>query len=292
MKKQNIFLATAVTVLFALAACNGGGGVSTKLPQLKTEADSLNYAFGLANGNDMKMMLAQDSDSVDYKVKKFIDGLSEGLAGTPDENPEFAEVGGQVGGWLNQQKTAGLLGDSSLKVNYSLIRQGLINSIRGEKTNMTVEQAQEYIQKVMEARQAEKMKEKYGANKEAGEKFLAENKSKTGIVTTASGLQYEVIKQGTGAKPAATDMVKVHYEGKLLNDTVFDSSIRRNEPAEFVLNQVIPGWTEGLQLMPVGSKYRFYIPQNLAYGANENNPQIPPFSTLVFDVELLEIKKQ
>jgi FKBP-type peptidyl-prolyl cis-trans isomerase FklB len=104
-------------------------------------------------------------------------------------------------------------------------------------------------------------------------------------------LQYEVIRQGTGPKPAATDMVKVHYEGRLLNDTVFDSSIQRNTPAEFALNQVIPGWTEGLQLMPVGSKYRFYVPQNLAYGANENNPQIPPFSTLIFDVELLEIKK-
>ena len=290
MKKQNIFLATALTVLFALAACNGGG-VSTKLPQLKTEADSLNYAFGLANGNDMKMMLAQDSDSVDHKIKKFMEGLNEGLAGQPDENPEFAEVGGQVGGWLNQQKTAGLLGDSALKVNYSLIRQGLINSIKGEKTNMTVEQAQEYIQTVMEKRQAENMKEKYGANKESGEKFLAENKNKAGILTTESGLQYEVIRQGTGPKPAATDMVKVHYEGKLLNDTVFDSSIQRNTPAEFALNQVIPGWTEGLQLMPVGSKYRFYVPQNLAYGANENNPQIPPFSTLIFDVELLEIKK-
>lgn len=105
MKKQNIFLATAVTLIFALAACNGGG-TSTKLPQLKTEADSLNYAFGLANGNDMKMMLAQDSDSVDYKVGRFIAGLKEGLAGTPDENPQFAEVGGQVGGWLNQQKNS------------------------------------------------------------------------------------------------------------------------------------------------------------------------------------------
>ena len=290
MKKQNIFLATAVTLIFALAACNGGG-ISTKLPQLKTEADSLNYAFGLANGNDMKMMLAQDSDSVDYKVGRFIAGLKEGLAGTPDENPQFAEVGGQVGGWLNQQKTAGLMGDSTLKINYDMIKQGMINAIKGQKTNMTAEQAQEYVQKVMNDRQAVRMMEKYGANKAAGEKFLADNKSKPGIQTTASGLQYEVIKEGTGVKPTASDLVKVHYEGKLTNDTIFDSSIKRGEPTEFYVNQVIKGWTEGLQLMSVGSKYRFYIPQDLAYGANENNPQIPPFSTLVFDVELLEIKK-
>ena len=290
MKKQNIFLATAVTLIFALAACNGGG-TSTKLPQLKTEADSLNYAFGLANGNDMKMMLAQDSDSVDYKVGRFIAGLKEGLAGKPDENPQFAEVGGQVGGWLNQQKTAGLMGDSTLKINYDMIKQGMINAIKGQKTNMTAEQAQEYVQKVMNDRQAVRMMEKYGENKAVGEKFLADNKSKPGIQTTASGLQYEVIKEGTGVKPTASDLVKVHYEGKLTNDSIFDSSIKRGEPTEFYVNQVIKGWTEGLQLMSVGSKYRFYIPQDLAYGANENNPQIPPFSTLVFDVELLEIKK-
>ena len=221
MKKQNIFLATAVTLIFALAACNGGG-TSTKLPQLKTEADSLNYAFGLANGNDMKMMLAQDSDSVDYKVGRFIAGLKEGLAGTPDENPQFAEVGGQVGGWLNQQKTAGLMGDSTLKINYDMIKQGMINAIKGQKTNMTAEQAQEYVQKVMNDRQAVRMMEKYGANKAAGEKFLADNKSKPGIQTTASGLQYEVIKEGkqkiTGVKMYELDEKKmtitVYYNSK------------------------------------------------------------------------------
>lgn len=290
MKKQNIFLATAVTLLFALAACNGGS-VSTKLPKLSSENDSLNYAFGLANGSDMRMMLAQDSDSVDYKVAKFIAGLREGLSGKVEENPEFTEVGGQVGTWLNQQKTVGLLGDSTLKIDYKLVRQGLINAIKGSKTQMTSEEAQEYVSKVMTARQEKKLLEKFGSIKEEGEKYLADNAKKEGILITESGLQYEIIKQGNGAKPTATDVVKVHYEGKLINDTVFDSSFKRNEPTEFGVNQVIKGWTEGLQLMPVGSKYRFYIPQDLAYGANEHNPEIPPFSTLVFEVELLEIKK-
>ncbi|PTQ89609.1 FKBP-type peptidyl-prolyl cis-trans isomerase [Agitococcus lubricus] len=123
-----------------------------------------------------------------------------------------------------------------------------------------------------------------------GATYLAENAKKAGVKTTASGLQYEVIKEGTGAKPVATDTVKVHYEGKLVDGTVFDSSIKRGEPVSFPLNQVIAGWTEGLQLMTVGSKYRFVIPANLAYG-EQGGGQIPPNSVLTFEVELLEITK-
>lgn len=121
-----------------------------------------------------------------------------------------------------------------------------------------------------------------------GAAYLAENAKKAGVTTTASGLQYEVLKEGSGAKPKATDTVKVHYEGKLVDGTVFDSSIKRGEPVSFPLNQVIPGWTEGVQLMSVGSKYRFVIPANLAYGENGGGP-IPPNSVLTFEVELLEI---
>lgn len=123
-----------------------------------------------------------------------------------------------------------------------------------------------------------------------GEAHLAENAKKAGVKTTASGLQYEVITEGKGAKPKATDTVKVHYEGKLLDGTVFDSSIKRGEPVSFPLNQVIPGWTEGLQLMTVGSKYRLTIPSKLGYGEQGGGP-IPPNSVLVFEVELLEIVK-
>lgn len=123
-----------------------------------------------------------------------------------------------------------------------------------------------------------------------GTTFLAENGKKAGVTTTASGLQYEVITMGTGAKPAATDTVKVHYEGKLLDGSVFDSSIQRGEPVSFPLNRVIPGWTEGVQLMPVGSKFKFTIPANLAYGEQGAGP-IPPHSVLQFEVELLDIVK-
>lgn len=126
--------------------------------------------------------------------------------------------------------------------------------------------------------------------REAEEKFLAENAKKEGVVTTASGLQYQVLVSGSGRKPAREDVVKVHYEGRLLNGKVFDSSIARSEPAEFPLAQVIAGWTEGLQLMPVGSKYRLFIPASLAYGEHGAGDAVPPHSTLIFDVELLEIK--
>lgn len=127
------------------------------------------------------------------------------------------------------------------------------------------------------------------AAKAEGEKFLAENGKKEDVVTLKSGLQYEVLREGNGKKPKATDQVKCHYEGTLINGQVFDSSYKRNEPAVFPLNQVIPGWTEGLQLMQEGAKYRFYIPYILAYGESGAGGSIPPFATLIFDVELLEV---
>lgn len=127
------------------------------------------------------------------------------------------------------------------------------------------------------------------AAKAEGEKFLAENAKKDGINVTKSGLQYEVLNEGTGKKPKATDTVRCHYEGRLLDGTVFDSSYKRNEPADFGLQQVIAGWTEGVQLMAEGAKYRFYIPYMLAYGEGGAGAMIPPFATLIFDVELIKV---
>ena len=127
------------------------------------------------------------------------------------------------------------------------------------------------------------------AAKVEGEKFLAENAKKAGISVTKSGLQYEVLTQGTGKQPKATDTVRCHYEGRLLDGTIFDSSYKRNEPADFGLQQVIAGWTEGVQLMSEGSKFRFYIPYMLAYGEGGAGASIPPFATLIFDVELIKV---
>ena len=134
------------------------------------------------------------------------------------------------------------------------------------------------------------MKEdKAAENLQAGQEFLEANKSKEGVVTLASGLQYQVLVEGTGAKPSATDTVKCHYHGTLINGTVFDSSVQRGTPAKFPLNMVIKGWTEGVQLMPEGSKWRFFIPADLGYGNRQVSAQIGPNSALIFDVELLEI---
>lgn len=153
-----------------------------------------------------------------------------------------------------------------------------------------VRELQESFSSQLQKKQQEQEKAASEKNKKAGEAFLAENKTKEGVKTTPSGLQYSVIKEGTGAKPKATDKVKVHYKGTLLDGTIFDSSYDRGEPASFTLNQVIPGWTEGVQLMTVGSTYNFFIPSNLAYGERQAGPQIGPNSTLIFEVELLGIE--
>ena len=147
---------------------------------------------------------------------------------------------------------------------------------------------QEFFRKQEEKANAE-MAEKGKKAKAEGEKYLAENAAKDGVVTLPSGLQYKVLREGNGHKPKATDKVKCHYEGFLIDGTVFDSSVQRGEPVVFPLNQVIAGWTEGLQLMQEGAKYRFFIPYHLGYGERGTGSTIPPFATLVFDVELIEV---
>lgn len=180
------------------------------------------------------------------------------------------------------------------EIDSELFIQGYMNYL--DSTNILIKE--EGVQAVLSAyfqkKQAEKMKEQQAEgekNKVANDKFLEDNKSKDGVKVTESGLQYSIMKEGTGEKPTAESKVKVHYHGTLIDGTVFDSSVERGEPAEFGVNQVIKGWTEGLQLMSVGSKYKFFIPQDLAYGARQTGEKIKPYSTLVFEVELLEVAK-
>ncbi len=163
--------------------------------------------------------------------------------------------------------------------------QAVADVLAGKATALTDVEAQTTVTAYLQQQEAEKGK----AAREAGEKFLAENAQKEGVVVLPSGLQYTVLTEGAGRKPAATDSVKCHYEGRLTDGTVFDSSYRRGEPAVFPLNGVIAGWTEGVQLMGEGAKFRFFIPYNLAYGERGAGGSIPPYAALVFDVELIEV---
>jgi len=179
-----------------------------------------------------------------------------------------------------------LLRQMSDDMNYDMIAEGLRAGLNADESKMNAESAMALFQAY-----SSEMKMKAGsAAKTAGERYLAENGKRAEVKTTASGLQYEVITKGTGTvHPAATDKVTVHYHGTFIDGKVFDSSVERGEPATFGLNQVIPGWTEGVQLMNVGDKFRFTIPYNLAYGENGSGGRIAPYSALVFEVELLEI---
>ena len=182
-----------------------------------------------------------------------------------------------------------------VEVNNEIVIATVTDLLRGGQPQIEEPEYREIMQNFQKRLQAiseENMKKVSEKNAAEGKKFLEENAKKDGVKVTASGLQYIVLKEGTGASPAATDTVKVHYEGMLLNGQIFDSSIKRGEPIEFPLNHVIPGWTEGVQLMKEGAKYRFFIPSELAYGEQGAGNAIAPNSTLIFEVELIAVVKK
>ena len=187
-------------------------------------------------------------------------------------------VGMSLGGSLLQQNLQG--------ISPEVITEAIKDTFEQKELKYTPEEANTIIQNFLQ----EKSEAEFGENKAKGDDFLAENLKKDGVQATDSGLQYEVIEEGAGDKPSNTSNVTVHYHGTLIDGTVFDSSVERGQPASFGVNQVIPGWTEALQLMSTGSKYRLYIPHNLAYGATPHpGGPIEPFMALIFDVELIEI---
>ncbi|CAH0996508.1 Outer membrane protein MIP [Emticicia aquatica] len=200
-----------------------------------------------------------------------VDGMKNGV-----DSISYA-IGMNIAGNLKQQ---------NLKVNSEMMAKAIDQVLNGQPTWMEANAANVYIQSYF---QNESMK-KGAANLKVGEKFLAENKTKAGVVTLPSGLQYQIMKEASGAKPASSDKVRVHYHGTLIDGSVFDSSVERGQPAEFGVTQVIQGWVEALQLMPVGSKWKLFIPANLAYGP-QGPPSIGPNQVLIFEVELLDIVK-
>lgn len=288
MKKVSIFMAIAATA--ALASCTG----KSPKANLKSDIDSLSYSIGMSQTQGLKDYLVGRMEMDTAYMDEFVKGLNEGVKKTSKkENAYFAGL--QIGQQIKNQMIKGinkeLFGEDSTKtISVDNFLAGFIAGTLNKDAKMTMKQAQEYTQKNMEAIKGKAMEKTYGDNKKKGESFLAANKAKAGIVTTPSGLQYKIEKAGTGAIPTDTSKVKVNYRGTLIDGTEFDSSYKRKEPATFVANQVIKGWTEALKLMPVGSKWTIYVPQELGYGSRESG-QIKPFSALVFEVELLEIVK-
>ena len=228
-----------LSVLVGLISC---GKTAITGSKIKSESDSLSYAFGV----NIYTSLKQDSINLDpLIIAKAMLESKDGKASMDD-----AVSRSFIMSYMNKREQA------------KLAKEAELNAV------------------------------KFKNNQASGDSFLQKNKENPGIVVTASGLQYKVVKMGTGPKPAETDQVKVHYTGSFINGTKFDSSVDRGEPAQFQVNGVIKGWIEGLQLMPVGSKFMLYIPESLAYGANGAGEVIKPYSTLIFEVELLEIVKQ
>ena len=287
MKKFG-FLAAAVAA-FGLASCTG----QAPKAELKTEIDSLSYMMGISNTQGLQQYVTMQMGVDTTYWADFIKGVKEGSKMVSKKEGAYIaglQIGHQVGADIVDRINQNLFrDDSTMSLNQNNFIAGFFAAL--DKKNVTsVEDAAAYVEVHAKAIQDKAMEAKYADNKAAGEKFLAENATKEGVKTTESGLQYKVIKEGKGAIPTDKDKVKVHYKGTLIDGTQFDSSYSRKEPASFGVTGVIKGWTEALKMMPVGSKWELYIPQDLAYGSS-NTGKIKPFSTLVFEVELIDIVK-
>ena len=273
------------------AAIFTGCGNSTPKANLKSDVDTLSYVFGMARTQGLKEYLSQTGVDTTY-MADFIKGLNEGANSGDDKKKAAYYAGIQIGQQIANQWVSGmnreLFGDDSTKtISLKNLMAGFVSGIKGNGL-MTVDSAQNVAQVMMQAIKAKELEKTYGGNKEAGEKFLAANKTKEGVKTLPSGVQYKVIKEGNGPIPADTSLVKVHYEGKTVEGKVFDSSYQRGEPINLRCNQTIKGWTDAMVHMPAGSVWEVYIPQELAYGEREQG-DIKPFSALIFKIELLEV---
>ena len=288
MKKIMFVAAMAIT-----AATFTGCGNSTPKASLKSDVDTLSYAIGMSQTQGLKEYLVGSLGVDTTYMNDFIKGLNEGANAGDNKKKAAYYAGIQIGQQISNRMVKGInheiFGDDSTKtISLKNFMAGFISGTTGKGGLMTVDSAQNMAQTMMQAIKAREMEKTYGPNKEAGEKFLAENAKKDGVKTLPSGVQYKVIKEGNGAIPADTSLVKVHYEGKTIDGKVFDSSYKRGEPINLRCNQTIKGWTDAMVHMPAGSTWEVYIPQDLAYGEREQG-DIKPFSVLIFKIELLEV---
>ena len=298
MKKTKIILMALVALL-----CVGATAATKKQRKGKKAAkevaervdtvsvDTFSYLLGMANSNGLKAYLSQRMGIDTAYVEDFLKGFQQKELTEADKREKARLAGMEIREqvetqvWSNANRQ---IDDSVDVLNHEQFIKGFQNGIFPVDTTFSMDSAQSLVQKQMAYYHKVKMEKKYGANRVAGEQFLKLNAKQDSVQTTASGLQYKVITMGTGEKPQKTDRVKVDYEGRLIDGTVFDSSYKRGKPATFPVGQVIAGWTEALCMMPVGSKWEVYVPQELGYGDREQQ-KIPPFSCLVFTIELHEI---
>ena len=278
----------------AAATFSACGNSSAPKADLKTDLDSMSYAIGYLQSQYVRQAIEQGQVVDTTYMDEFVKGINEGANAGDDKKRAAYIMGLQVGQQISSQLVKGVnrevFGEDSTKtISLKNLLAGFISGATGKKGLMTQENANQIAQSKMEAIKAKTMQKQYGPNKAAGEKFLAANKKKAGVVTLPSGLQYKVIKEGKGAIPADTTTVKVQYEGRTIDGKVFESSYKNGQgPMTMQPRQMIPGWTEALTHMPEGSVWEVYIPQNLAYKDRQAG-QIKPYSALIFKIELVKV---
>ena len=290
MKKFTIAAVAAVCAVMMYASCGNGAPKAS----LRSDVDTVSYAIGMAQTQGLKEYLVGRLGVDTTYMDEFIKGLNEGANAGDDKKKAAYYAGIQIGQQISNQMVKGinheLFGDDSTKtISLKNFMAGFISGTTGKGGLMTVDSAQQVAQEMMRAIKAKNLEKEFGPNKKAGEDFLKKNAKKEDVKTLESGVQYKVIKEGTGVIPKDTSRVKVHYEGRTLDGKVFDSSYKRGQPTDFRANQVIKGWTEALVHMPAGSIWEVYIPQELAYGERQQGADIKPFSMLIFKIELIEV---
>ena len=288
--KKMMFAAVAAVVAVVMTSCGNG----TPKANLKTDVDTVSYAIGIDQSQGLKEYLVGNMGIDTTYIDEFIKGLTEGANAGDNKKKAAYYAGIQIGQQISNQMVKiinyQLFGDDSTKtVSLKNLMAGFISGTTGKGALMTPDSARNLTQSLMRQIKAKSMMKEFGPNKKAGEDFLAKNAKAEGVQVLPCGVQYKVLKEGTGAVPADTSIVKVQYEGKTLEGNVFDSSYKRGEPAKFRVDQVIKGWTEALKQMPAGSTWEIYVPQELAYGERQQGADIKPFSMLIFKIELLEV---
>ena len=260
--------------------------------QLTSSSDSVSYAAGMTMTNGLlNYLLQQKMDTT--MMADFVRGFMDAVKTADDPRMKAYMTGQNIAQQLNERMLPSLkteFQDSPDSIMADVLYRGFTDAMLNDTTIFTLQKAEDYFSARQKADKAARDEKLYGANREAGIKFLEENAKNDSVITLPSGLQYKVLVKGSGAVPQSSDKVKVHYEGRLIDGKVFDSSYQRGEPSEFTPTQVIRGWTEALTMMPVGSKWQLYIPYYLAYGGRSAG-EIQPYSALIFDVELVGIVK-